>query len=66
MAEKTIQDAIEETAKGPAQVSIDGNTMTAQKIADQIAADRYLAAQQAASRNHFGLRFVKLQPPGAG
>jgi len=66
MAERTIQDAIEETAKGPAQVSADGTTVSAQKIADQIEADRYLAAKTAAARNHFGLRFVRLEPPGAG
>jgi len=66
MAERTIQDAIEETAKGPARVSVDGTTVDAQKIADQILADRYTAGKTAASRNHLGLRFVKLVPPGAG
>ena len=66
MAERTIQDAIEETAKGPAQVSADGTTVSAMDIAKQIEADRYLAAKTAATKNHFGLRFVRLEPPGAG
>jgi hypothetical protein len=62
----TIAGAIEETAKGPARVTVDGTTVEAQKIADQIAAAKHAASNTAAGRNHFGLRFVKLEPPGAG
>jgi len=66
MAEKTIAEQIEETAKSPAKVTVDGTTVDGQKIADLIAADQYLQGRTAASRNHFGIRLVKLTPPGGG
>ncbi len=63
----TIREAIEENAKaGLKSASVDGNSATALDIAQQIEADRYLADKTAAGRNHFGLRMVKLQAPGAG
>ena len=35
-------------------------------IADQIAADRYLASKQAMSRRNRGLRISRIVPPGTG
>lgn len=61
-----ISDQIEEVALGPKQVSVDGTTVTSQDVADLIEADKYLSAKRAAAKNHFGLRFVKLEPPGTG
>ncbi|MBT9156524.1 MAG: hypothetical protein DDT37_01510 [Firmicutes bacterium] len=61
-----LENVIQKTATEPASVSVDGSSVTAQRVADQIKADRYLDGQRAVTKNHFGLRFVKLEPPGAG
>ena len=66
MSEETIADAIDETAQAPARVSADGTTVDAQRIDDQIKAANYLAARTAGGRNHLGIRFLKLIPPGGG
>ena len=63
---ETIQDAIEQNAKGPKRVQVANQSVEQQSIDDQIKADEYLAAKQAASKPHFGLRFTKVIPPGAG
>lgn len=61
-----INDSIAENATGPKSVSIDGNNVTQHSIAEQIAARNDVASQSAKSSRKFGLRFVKLVPPGAG
>ncbi len=66
MAEPTIADKIEDTAKGPARVTVDGSTVEAQNINDQITAEKHLAAGTAASRNHVGLTFRQLVPGACG
>ena len=63
---KTIEDAIEQNALGPASVTVAGQTVVQKDIEQQIKADEYLAAKQAAAKPHFGLRFTKIIPPGAG
>lgn len=55
-----INDAIAENAMGPASVSVDGTSVNALDISKQIEAARYLKAQEAADKNHFGLRFVRM------
>jgi hypothetical protein len=35
-------------------------------VDEQIKAAKYLAGRAAVAQNHFGLRFVKLVPPGGG
>lgn len=62
----TIEDKIEEVALGPKQVSVDGTTVASQDVSAIIEADKYLTAKRASARNHFGLRFVQLEPPGTG
>ena len=57
-----LSDTIEEAAGDPEQVSADGISVKSRPIDQLIAADRYLASKTAASRNHFGLRFRKLEP----
>jgi hypothetical protein len=49
-----------------ARISVDGTAVDAQDVSKLIEADRYLAGKRAAAKNHLGLYFVKLQPPGAG
>jgi hypothetical protein len=66
MSEPTLPEQIEQNAKGDAQVTVDGMTVRSHPIKDQIEADRYVNGETAAAKNYLGLRFAKLQPPGAG
>ncbi len=59
-----LQDKIQENAAGPAKVSGDAGSVEQHSLADQIAADRYLAAKDAAKKKRRGLRFNKIVPPG--
>jgi hypothetical protein len=65
MAESDVSNAIKQAAQAPASVNIDGNSATAQDLAKQIEADRYLAANQGVAKRHRGLRFTKLAAPGS-
>ena len=62
----TIADALERTALNPQIVSTDKGRVESHDIDQLIAAARHESAGTAASRNHFGLRIVKLEAPGAG
>jgi len=64
MAESTIQDRIEETAAGAAEVVIDGQKTVAQPIRDLIAADKHVAAKAAARSSALPIRYGKLRPGG--
>lgn len=64
MAETDLTNAIAENAAGPARVSADGVSVEGQSVAEQIAADRYLAGKAAQKRKHWGLRFMKILHPG--
>ncbi|HPP28912.1 MAG TPA: hypothetical protein PLV57_20585 [Phycisphaerae bacterium] len=60
-----LKDAIRQNAQGPKQVSTDGVNVEQHSLADQIAADKYLAAKDAAARNPAkGFARVKIVPPG--
>lgn len=63
---ESIEDAIEQNAKGPKRVQVANQSVEQQSIDDLIKADEYLAAKQAAAKPHFGVRFAKIIPPGAG
>ena len=60
-----LEQSIQDNAAGPAKASGDSGSMEQHKLADQIAADRYLCAKDAAKSKSRGLRFTKLVPPGA-
>jgi hypothetical protein len=60
-----LDETIRDNAQGPAKASGDSGSMEQHKLPDQIAADRYLAAKQAAASKRRGLVFNKLVPPGA-
>ena len=66
MADETIQDRIEENAKGVQSVSVDGFATTAVDIDKQIRADEYRARKVAASKNHGGIALRTLKPGGCG
>ena len=60
-----LDDTIREIAQGPAKASGDAGSVEQHKLSEQIEADRYLAAKQAAKSKRRGLSFNKLVPPGA-
>lgn len=60
-----LKDKIRENAEGPAKAAGDAGSIEQHKLADQIAADRYLCAKEAAKSQRRGLAFNKLVPPGA-
>ena len=62
----TIADALEQTALNPKSAGIDKATVTSHGIASLLEALRHESAQASASKNHFGLRIVRLEAPGAG
>jgi hypothetical protein len=46
-----LKTVIEESASGPAQASVDGQSVTQHNIKDLIEADKYLAQKAAATTN---------------
>jgi len=60
-----LKDTIRENAQGPAKASGDSGSVEQHKLADQITADQYLCAKEAAKSKRRGLAFNKLVPPGA-
>lgn len=65
-APTTIPDAIEANALGPKRVQVGNTSVEQHSVDDQIKADQHTKATTAGSKNHLGLRFVQLVPPGAG
>ena len=55
---------IRENAAGPKKATGDSGSIEQHALADQIAADRYLASKQAARSKGLGIRLAKLVPPG--
>ena len=60
-----LDDTIRSNAQGPAKVAGDAGSVEQHSVSEQIEADRYLAAKQAAKAKRRGLRFNKIVPPGA-
>lgn len=59
-----LDNAIRDNATGPAKASGDGTSMEQHSLAEQIAADKYLSSKKAVDRPGFGLRKIKIIPPG--
>jgi hypothetical protein len=65
MSDLTTQ--IETEAAKAQTVTVDGQTIVRRTLKEQIEADQYLKANQAAGRGApWGLRFAKIVPPGGG
>jgi len=60
-----LDDAIRTNAEGPAEAHGDSGGMKQHSLADQIAADRYLASKRAGRAKGLGVRMTKVVPPGA-
>lgn len=63
---ETIEEAITQVALGPKTSSENGRTITEHDVKQLIAADNHVASKTSGNRNHMGLRFGKIVPPGAG
>jgi hypothetical protein len=60
-----IENAIRQNAQGPASAEADGVKVSQHSLADQIAADKYLAGKYAVSHNPAkGVTRVKIVPLG--
>jgi len=62
----TIADALEQAALNPKSVSTDKGRVEARTLDELITAREHESAQVAASKNHLGLWFLRLEAPGAG
>jgi hypothetical protein len=60
-----IKDAIVENIQTPQSVSVDGQSVSAKSLKDQIEAAKYIAGQEAVASAPFGLRIARIVPPGA-
>ena len=61
-----IKDAIESNATaGIKKVEVDGETVEAMSIKDQIEADRYLSGKTGLTKTSMGIYTRKQVPPGA-
>lgn len=62
--ENNLEDKIRENAAGPKSAEIDGQKVEQHPLAEQIAADEYLARRNAMRMRNCGLKITKLTPPG--
>jgi len=60
-----LENTIRENAQGPAEAHGDSGGMKQHNLRDQIEADRYLSAKEAARSRTLGLRITRIVPPGA-
>ena len=62
--QENLEEKIRQNAAGPKSVDIDGQKVEQHSIADQIAADEYLAKKKALRRGN-SLKITKLNHSGA-
>jgi len=60
-----LENTIRDNAQGPAEAHGDSGGMKQHNLRDQIEADRYLSAKEAARSRTLGLRITRIVPPGA-
>lgn len=59
-----LESTIQENAAGPRKASGDSGSVEQHPLADQIAADKYLAAKKAARGKGLGIKLAKISPGG--
>ena len=59
-----LESTIRENASGPKRASGDAGSVEQHGLADQIAADKYLASKQASRSKGLGIKMAKLSPGG--
>ena len=66
MADTDINDSILDNANGPLKVTGDAGSVEQHPLPDQIAAAKFLANKAAIAKNKgLGIKFVRMNPPGA-
>ena len=63
MAEE-LDSTIRENAAGPKRASGDAGSVEQHALAEQIAADKYLASKQASRSKGLGIKLAKISPGG--
>ena len=63
MAEE-LDSTIRENASGPKRASGDAGSVEQHALAEQIAADKYLASKQASRSKGLGIKLAKISPGG--
>jgi hypothetical protein len=63
---ENIAEALERVAIGPKRSKESGREIEEHDLDQLIRADNHIAAKNAGRRNHQGLRFTKIVPPGCG
>ena len=59
-----LDSTIRENAAGPKRASGDAGSVEQHALAEQIAADKYLASKQASRSKGLGIKMAKLSPGG--
>jgi len=59
-----LDSTIRENASGPKRASGDAGSVEQHALADQIAADKYLASKQASRSKGLGIKLAKISPGG--
>lgn len=60
-----LSQQIEDAAQEPKSGTVDGQSFTQHSLKEQIEADKYLAAKEAAKKKTRGIAFTQLRHPGA-
>jgi hypothetical protein len=60
----TLDNSIKTNAEGPAKASGDSGSVEQHKLADQIAADKYLSSKKASRARGLGVKLAKISPGG--
>ena len=64
MSDDSLEIAIQQNATGPKKASGDAGSVEQHPLADQIAADKYLASKKAAQSTGLGIKLAKIAPGG--
>ena len=59
-----LDNTIRENAAGPKRASGDAGSVEQHALAEQIAADKYLASKQASRSKGLGIKLAKISPGG--
>lgn len=61
---KSLAKAIRRNAAGPKRAKGDSSEVEQHSLADQIEAEKFLAAKDAVKKPKLGLKIAKISPPG--
>lgn len=63
---ESLENVIRDNAAGPKRAEADGVRVEQHSLADQIAAEKFLASKAAVAQPRRGLRINRIASPGAG